>query len=681
MKYLYFFLCSIVFLFTIPCNLFSQLTNRWEIADSSGIYYYNYYYNTGGNLTGIDENDIVVIGGSYWPIDYKNNRYIIKRYTERGNKKEIIYNDTVNVCQRFHSMSHPAKNFIVVVGDSNVYLGKIDKGERYKSFSLIMRTNDGGKTWERRNIDSNKSFRYISMCDSLNGIILQTDLDNQFNLKDEFYDSLLITNYGWITAYKIPVPNGAGFVFYCWCLAPQKYYLLCHSNLDDTEFIYSTTDGGVTWKQSAHFEENIHIDDVKFINDKIIFAVGNRQVGKGYIHEPSIYKSYDGGDSWLECKNVFRENEHLYYLYSIDFCDSLNGLAVGWEGKILRTSDGGDTWERENAPYEFPLATGYSTLRSVFYPKKDFAYVLWSRNYTMKFNNNKILSKPTFYGIYNSGHLPLNDINLSWTSVTGADRYWLKVDSIQKGGSTADFDLENPLIDTVLSDTNIVIKNLDYDRFYNTWVKAINDSMESDWSDANGGFATISTENELYKPNLIYPAYASRVENTNVTLRWNKVLTAERYYIIINNDDYSYSVNELITDTTFTITDLAPSSFYYVSLKSARGIQTSGEYWSYFRTRDVLGVDDEVIKWNDNVFNIYPNPFSNNINLEIEGNDRYETIFINDILGRVVYTTKTELLETGKTFNLTLATEPLPQGVYFVSVKGMEEARVVVKIE
>ncbi|TAL67340.1 MAG: T9SS type A sorting domain-containing protein [Bacteroidetes bacterium] len=687
MKNLFFIFCLLFLLLSLNSILFSQLTNRWEFEDTSKLQYSgysgfsNFYYHKTGIMAGIDENDFVVVGGDYNMVYFRKNLYVIKRYTDSGNNIDIIYNDTVNVAQRIHSVSHPVKNVIVAVGDTNNYLGIWGSTEYYKSFGMILLTTDAGATWERKTIDSNKTFRCVSMCDSLNGIILQSDLDNYFNPKDELYDSLLITSYGWKTINKIPLPEDAGFVFYCWCLTPQKYYIHCRSKSDGTEFLYLTTDGGMSWNQSTHLPPGIIIDDIKFISDKNIFVAANRAVeSSASPWEPVIYKSSNGGVTWRECNNVFREiREDVFRLYSIDFCDSLNGIAVGGEGKILRTSDGGETWDREYSPFIFSKPKNDNTLKSVFYPQKDFAFSSWSSDYTMKCINNRTLSKPIFYKIFNAGHQPLNNVKISWTYIKGAERYRLKVDTTQSSGLTGGYDFDNSLIDTIVIDTIYIIKSLDSHTVYHSWVKSINDSMESDWGDENSGFTTITSENDLYSPNLTYPFYASRVDNTKVTLRWNKVSTAERYHLLVTNDFNNDNYAELLTDTTYTIKDLVPSAFYYITLESIRGIFTSYKSWSYFRTRDVLGVDDEIINSNYNVLNIYPNPFSNYITIDIEGNNKSETIIIYDNFGRTVKTILTDFLGSFTTYNFTLSVESLPPGVYFVRLLGKAGAKVMIK--
>ena len=37
----------------------------------------------------------------------------------------------------------------------------------------------------------------------------------------------------------------------------------------------------------------------------------------------------------------------LSHLLSVDFCDTLSGWAVGYDGLILSTTDGGQTWTKQ----------------------------------------------------------------------------------------------------------------------------------------------------------------------------------------------------------------------------------------------------------------------------------------------------------------------------------------------
>ena len=63
----------------------------------------------------------------------------------------------------------------------------------------------------------------------------------------------------------------------------------------------------------------------------------NHAVAVGY--QGSIYYSHDGGETWQKGKSP---TEKL--LYSISMADKDHGWAVGQLGTILRTNDGGATW-------------------------------------------------------------------------------------------------------------------------------------------------------------------------------------------------------------------------------------------------------------------------------------------------------------------------------------------------
>ncbi|MBU0476059.1 MAG: T9SS type A sorting domain-containing protein [Bacteroidetes bacterium] len=101
------------------------------------------------------------------------------------------------------------------------------------------------------------------------------------------------------------------------------------SDVFDVGSIAKTTDGGKNW----HYQDKRAplLYGVYFINTLKGFAVGNTN---------SICKTIDGGISWE--RNPLPGGT----FWCIEFLDSLNGW-IGGKGKILRTTDGGDTWETE----------------------------------------------------------------------------------------------------------------------------------------------------------------------------------------------------------------------------------------------------------------------------------------------------------------------------------------------
>jgi len=82
----------------------------------------------------------------------------------------------------------------------------------------------------------------------------------------------------------------------------------------------------------------------------------------------------------------------------------------------------------------------------------------------------------------------------------------------------------------------------------------------------------------------------------------------------------------------------------------------------------ITWVEDESKNYvtSKSIINAYPNPFYDNITLDIAGRNKPETIIIYDLFGRTVLTKSTGYLEEGRTHKISLSTEDLPQGVYYV---------------
>jgi photosystem II stability/assembly factor-like uncharacterized protein len=58
----------------------------------------------------------------------------------------------------------------------------------------------------------------------------------------------------------------------------------------------------------------------------------------------TIVRTDDGGDTWTPASSGTAE-----HLVGVDFADPLNGTAVGYSGTILRTTDGGATWTPQSS--------------------------------------------------------------------------------------------------------------------------------------------------------------------------------------------------------------------------------------------------------------------------------------------------------------------------------------------
>lgn len=91
-------------------------------------------------------------------------------------------------------------------------------------------------------------------------------------------------------------------------------------------------DRGVTWRQASSVPTQALLTDVYFADDQNGFAVG---------HDAVIIKTEDGGDTW-DLK--YKDPEAEMPLFSVMFADARNGTAVGAFSTALSTTDGGETW-------------------------------------------------------------------------------------------------------------------------------------------------------------------------------------------------------------------------------------------------------------------------------------------------------------------------------------------------
>jgi photosystem II stability/assembly factor-like uncharacterized protein len=116
-------------------------------------------------------------------------------------------------------------------------------------------------------------------------------------------------------------------------------------------FILETQDGGQNWTNIFTPTDKIEISSICFINTTTGFCAGDNVV----------FKTNDGGQTWTENKI----NNIGGKMMKISFTDNQNGFIVCLFDKILKTTNGGLTWEI-NSPnknvgyYSFSFSEGVS---------------------------------------------------------------------------------------------------------------------------------------------------------------------------------------------------------------------------------------------------------------------------------------------------------------------------------
>ncbi len=97
-----------------------------------------------------------------------------------------------------------------------------------------------------------------------------------------------------------------------------------------TPKLYVSSNGGLTWNEASLPGGTHTLRAITFVNPNYGWAVGE---------EGTIIRTRDGGNTWeLLTSGVST------VLFDVEFADTLNGVAVGDSNTVLITNDGGETW-------------------------------------------------------------------------------------------------------------------------------------------------------------------------------------------------------------------------------------------------------------------------------------------------------------------------------------------------
>jgi len=116
------------------------------------------------------------------------------------------------------------------------------------------------------------------------------------------------------------------------------------------ERLHKTTDGGLTWTWQSNAPDTTKYD-VFFIDQNIGWSVGFN----GFI-----IKTTNGGDNWFSQSNTLITDETLYGVYA---SDANNVYVVGSNDALIKSTNGGSNWT--SIPMIFGTLTNY---RGIYFP-------------------------------------------------------------------------------------------------------------------------------------------------------------------------------------------------------------------------------------------------------------------------------------------------------------------------
>lgn len=197
-------------------------------------------------------------------------------------------------------------------------------------YGTILVSEDGGNKWKQVPSGTKELLTSLSFSDVNHGWAVGSN------------GTILATSDGGLT-WKQQVSGTANYLLGVCFVNPQKGWVV-----GEFGTILHTGDGGSHWQVQKSGEAEALLEGVKFLDEKRGFVVG--EFG-------TIIGTTDGGDNWkyiskqeTEILDIEAMGNLRPTLYNMDFLDDKTGVAVGVGGCILRTRDGGKTWQDVPSP-------------------------------------------------------------------------------------------------------------------------------------------------------------------------------------------------------------------------------------------------------------------------------------------------------------------------------------------
>lgn len=183
--------------------------------------------------------------------------------------------------------------------------------------------------------------------------------------------------------------------------------------------IAHTSDGGKTWHKQLEYNppgRPYSLNDIHFADKKNGWAVGIDELGSGLL-----FRTKDGGKTWSNINTRFQSPSEVYfhdadqgwiventvrtgavgnfialsnnggkdwtlnnettrYLNSVHFADSSNGWVVGSKGTIFHSSDGGQSWSKQDSDTTASLTSVHSVDPQTVWAVGDDGLILHTRD-------------------------------------------------------------------------------------------------------------------------------------------------------------------------------------------------------------------------------------------------------------------------------------------------------------
>jgi len=215
---------------------------------------------------------------------------------------------------------------------NDIFMVDANWGVAVKSQGVILHTDDGGNTWTSQKSGTGNSLSGVCFTDTMHGWAVGKKI-------------ILHTNDGGKTWVKQldEAPFSFAAVF---CLDTSTAWAVGSGWGDDYSNIHFTEDGGETWTRQRTGVKT-HLFDVEFTDYETGIAVGGwcTNCSGSPLFGGYILSTTNGGDTW----GLQYHDTTIMGFYAVDFTDVHSGIVTGALGTILRTTDGGISWTKQES--------------------------------------------------------------------------------------------------------------------------------------------------------------------------------------------------------------------------------------------------------------------------------------------------------------------------------------------
>lgn len=223
--------------------------------------------------------------------------------------------------------------------------------------AVVIKTNNGGETWSSQNPEAGLKVNKIYFINpdtgfivGDNGLIMKTinsgeDWEIMINPSlanfkticfidsntgwvggyDDYYDGIIMKTTDGGNTWDV-VSSGTYFVIESICFTDQST-----GYATDQDNVIKSTDGGLSWTTVLTPGWMLGFFSIDCLNADTVIAVGMNG---------NIQRTSDGGANWNLTSTVTINDLFEVYMF-----DSNHGYSVGELGTVLKTTDGGHTWQ------------------------------------------------------------------------------------------------------------------------------------------------------------------------------------------------------------------------------------------------------------------------------------------------------------------------------------------------